>query len=370
MHQIGLADFKAMFSLQKEKYIEALNRVGASGWLVLGHEVSAFEEDLARYASVQHAVGLANGLDGLEIALRCEGVRPGDRVITTPLSAFATTLAIARTGAVPVFVDVDASGLLDLSAAEEAMKLTPSPRFIMPVHLFGHVLSLTALKDFATRHGVVVIEDSAQAIGAFSQGLPVGSASRISATSFYPTKNLGALGDAGAVLTNDVGARDLARSLRDYGQSSKYVHDLVGLNSRLDELQAAFLRTAQLPILKEQTEHRKTIAARYLQELQNEHFRFPDVPAGSDSVWHLFPILSSERDRFRAHLAALGISTGLHYPIIIPVQKAMATVEHLTLGNLAHARMFADQEISLPLHPFMSHDDVSRVIAAANSFRV
>lgn len=369
MHQIGLADFKAMWSQNHDAYLAAVERVGTSGWLILGREVETFERDLAGYWGLSHAVGVANGLDALEIAFRCEGMKPGDRVITTPLSAFATTLALLRVGAVPVFVDVDESGLLDLSQAEAAMALAPAPRFIVPVHLFGHAMDVKALSQFAQRHDLRVIEDCAQAIGAKSGGKPVGSASRVCATSFYPTKNLGAFGDAGALLTTDTAMRDHARRLRDYGQSDKYVHDDVGLNSRLDELHAAILRSVQLPALSAQTARRAQLAQRYLAELKNDAVRVPPKPVASESVWHLFPLLVTARDAFREHLKQHGVLTGLHYPVLIPHQKAMHSAPHQVIGSLARANEFATTEVSIPLHPFMSDADAERVIAAVNTFR-
>lgn len=369
MKSIGLADFQAMWTTGREDYLEAFDRVGKSGWLVLGKEVEQFENDLARFWGIPHAVGVANGLDALEIAFRCEGMKAGDRVITTPLSAFATTLALLRVGAVPVFVDVDESGLLDLELAEEAMKSTPRPKFIVPVHLYGHAMNLDALEAFTRRHELCVIEDCAQAIGAKSGPRAVGTVSRVCATSFYPTKNLGAFGDAGALLTNDGALRDHARRLRDYGQSDKYVHDDVGMNSRLDELQAALLRSVQLPALAAQTARRTQLAQRYLQAIKNDSVLVVPKPAQSESVWHLFPLIVSARDAFREHLKKHGVQTGLHYPKLIPDQQAMRGVEHHVVGSMPRAQRFAIAQVSVPLHPFMSDEEVERVITAINGFR-
>jgi dTDP-4-amino-4,6-dideoxygalactose transaminase len=210
---IGLADFRQQWDGCRERYLEAVSRVGDSGWLILGKEVAAFEEELAGFWGLPHAIGCGNGLDALEIAFRCAGMRAGDRVLTTPLSAFATTLAILRVGAVPVFADVDAWGLLDLDDAERLTARDEPVRFIVPVHLYGHAMDLDALEAFSHKHGAAVIEDCAQAIGARSRGRPVGAASVVCATSFYPTKNLGAFGDGGAVLTRDTTMRDRARCL-------------------------------------------------------------------------------------------------------------------------------------------------------------
>ncbi len=369
MKPIGLADFQTMWHSARERYLAAVERVGDSGWLVLGREVEQFETALARFWQLPCAVGTGNGLDALEISFRALGMKPGDVVLTTPLSAFATTLAILRVGAVPCFVDVDASGLLDLSLARNAMQRSPRPRFLVPVHLYGHAMNLDALEAFAKEHAVTVIEDCAQAIGARSAGRPVGSISRMCATSFYPTKNLGAFGDAGAVLTHDAALRDTARKLRDYGQSGKYIHDEFGMNSRLDELQAALLNDVQLPALPAQTARRRSIANRYLQEFRNRAVEIPPTPAGSESVWHLFPLLVARREAFREHLTQRGIHTGLHYPTLIPGQQALRGYTHQVEGTLNVATRFANEEVSVPLHPFMSDDDVARVIDAVNTFK-
>jgi dTDP-3-amino-3,4,6-trideoxy-alpha-D-glucose transaminase len=316
-------------------------------------------------------VGVGNGLDALEIAFRALGARPGDRFLTTPLSAFATTLAILRVGGVPEFVDVDASGLMDLRLAEEHLAARPGVRFLVPVHLYGHALPLGELERLARHHRVELVEDCAQAIGATSQGRPVGSASRLCATSFYPTKNLGALGDGGALLGNDPALIAKVRSLRDYGQTEKYVHDHVGLNSRLDELQAALLRSVQLPALAAQTSRRLAIAERYLAGLNHPKVTLPPRPRDSGSVWHLFPVvIDGEREHFRAHLKGAGVATGLHYPVLIPAQRAMAEAG-LPAGaaRFPRAERFAQHEVSLPLHPFLSDEDCARVIDACNSWR-
>jgi dTDP-3-amino-3,4,6-trideoxy-alpha-D-glucose transaminase len=370
---IQLADFRAAWELNRTAYLEAVERVGMSGWLVLGKEVEQFERDLAKFWGLKHAIGVANGLDALEICFRMLGAKPGDRFLTTPLSAFATTLAILRVGGVPEFVDVDASGVMDLELARKRLADTSRTiRFLVPVHLFGHAMQLSALERLARDFGVEVIEDCAQAIGATSEGRSVGSASRCCATSFYPTKNLGAYGDAGAVLCNDDSLATLARSLRDYGQTDKYVHTNLGLNSRLDELQAALLRSVQLPALAAQTERRRVIATRYLAELKNPGFVIPPVPVGSGSVWHLFPVIvEGDREAFRAHLKSHGVATGLHYPLLISAQQAMAAAGQPLSpeGTFPVAERFAKQEVSLPLHPFLTDEDCARVIAACNSWK-
>lgn len=367
---IGLANFKKQWEFSRDAYQRAIERVGQSGWLILGKEVSAFEADLAAHWGLAHAVGCASGLDALELAFRCLGMKTGDLVLTTPLSAFATTLAIVRVGAVPVFADVDASGLLDLEQAELVLASLPSkPRFIVPVHLFGHAHDLNSLERFARRHELVIIEDCAQAIGARSGDRAVGTLGSVCATSFYPTKNLGAFGDAGALLTNDPEIDARARSLRDYGQSQKYVHSEIGLNSRLDELQAALLRSVQLPALAQQTRRREAIAAKYSAEIRNPRIAIVAAPPHSKSVWHLFPTLVREqRAAFQAHLKARGVESGVHYPKLIPDQPAMRTVRWHGPPVLPRANEFATSEVSLPMHPFLTDGEVQQVVDACNAW--
>jgi dTDP-3-amino-3,4,6-trideoxy-alpha-D-glucose transaminase len=242
-------------------------------------------------------------------------------------------------------------------------------RFFVPVHLYGHAMNLKRVEALVQRYKLTLIEDCAQAIGAKSFGRTVGTLGRVCATSFYPTKNLGALGDAGALLTSDPELAKRARSLRDYGQSSKYVHAEIGLNSRLDELQAAMLKTVQLPSLPGQTERRRAIADRYVRELNNDLATPLPVPEGSQSVWHLFPLKCPQRDALKSHLARAGVASGVHYPSIVPDQPGMASVPYVVATPLEKARTLAREELSIPLHPWLSDDDVGAVIQAVNSFK-
>lgn len=368
---IGLANFQQQWETHRDAYQAAIDRVGRSGWLILGKEVAGFEADLAKYWGMKHVVGCASGLDALELAFRCLGVGAGDRVLTTPLSAFATTLAIVRVGAVPVFADVDASGQLDLIHAEQVIAASKiKPRFIVPVHLYGHALDLQALDRFCRQHALVLVEDCAQAIGAKSRGRPVGSLGRACATSFYPTKNLGAFGDGGALLTDDETVAARARCLRDYGQSEKYVHTEIGLNSRLDELQAALLRSVQLPALAQQTFRRTEIAKRYREQIRNPALTLVPVPSGSESVWHLFPLLvQGERAAFASHLGSRGVGSAVHYPRLIPAQPALNSVPFVAPLPMPQAQAFADQELSIPMHAFLTDAEVSAVISACNDWK-
>jgi dTDP-3-amino-3,4,6-trideoxy-alpha-D-glucose transaminase len=361
-------DFAAQWAIVQEDVLAAVRRVGASGWYVLGREVAAFERALAAAWPVAHTVGCGNGLDALEIALRALELPPGTPVLTTPLSAFATTLAILRAGGVPWFVDVDESGLIDLEAAEEAFRDHPELRWFVPVHLYGHALDARRMRELVERFGLSLVEDCAQSIGAASRGEPTGLVGRAAATSFYPTKNLGCLGDGGALLTASSTLAARARALRDYGQSGKYEHAERGLNSRLDELQAALLADAFLPRLAAWNTRRRALAARYRQALGDRRVRVPPVPEGSDSCAHLFPVLVEDAPDFQRHLARRGITAGRHYPIAIPDQPALRGLSLRSFGSLERARRFAAREVSLPIHPFLADAAVARVIAACRDY--
>lgn len=366
---ILLNDFRRAWAEVGEAVLAATARVGASGWYILGEEVRRFEAALAGYWGLAHAVGVGNGLDALEIGLRCLGIGPGDRVLTTPVSAFASTLAIVRVGAIPVFVDIDDRGLLDLDAAEVRLRVG-DVRGFLPVHLYGKVIDLDRLADLAQVYGVHLLEDCAQSIGATWKGRSTGSAGGLAATSFYPTKNLGALGDGGALLCSDPEHAARARRLRSYGEGARYDHVEIGLNSRLDELHAAILSEAVLPRLASWTARREVIANRFRAEIASPRIQVPDVGAESLPVWHLFPVTVApeRREDFRAHGAARGVSTGVHYPIAIPDQRALAGIDVEEAGDLFRARRWCASEVSLPIHPWLTDAEVDRVIEACDSW--
>jgi dTDP-3-amino-3,4,6-trideoxy-alpha-D-glucose transaminase len=360
--QVRANDFERQWCDIREPALQAVERVGRSGWLILGGEVSAFERELAEWWGVEHAVGVASGMDALEIALRCTGLPRGARVLTTPLSAFATTLAILRAGGEPVWCDVDDSGALDLEQAGEALRRDRSIRAVMPVHLYGHPMDPTALRALAAEHGVPLVEDCAQSAGAWREGRPTGSSGPVAATSFYPTKNLGAMGDAGALLTADPAIAERARQLRDYGQSSRYRHVEEGLNSRLDELHAAILRSASLPRLAGWLARRGEIAQRYTRSLQGTALR-PIAALGGRSAHHLYPVevLEGSPEQLAQRLAERGVAVGRHYPFLAPDQPA-ARGRGVVFGELAVARRLAERELSLPIHPYLQDMEVEHVI--------
>jgi dTDP-4-amino-4,6-dideoxygalactose transaminase len=358
---IPMNDFRRQWRATREGVLEAVAAVGESGWYILGEEVRQFEAALARHWNTAHAVGVASGLDAIEISLKVLGCKPGDRVLTTPLSALATTLAIVKLGAVPVFVDTDAFGLIDLQACRTLLEKRRDISFMVPVHLYGDALDLRKLGALHEDFGCLIVEDCAQSISASFDGLPVGSAGQMAATSFYPTKNLGALGDGGAIVTNKANFAAAVRSLQNYGQSS----------SRLDELQAAILRRVHLPKLPEWTERRRQIASQYLSEIRNSHVLPLGSPPGSNSVWHLFPVLvePARKANFMAYLRQNGIACGEHYPEPIPNQEALAQVEFEQAGDCATATRIATSEVSLPIHPYLTDEEVSHVIEVCNGYR-
>ncbi len=363
--------FDRLWSDCETDILAAVSRVGASGWYVLGSEVSAFETQLAAWAGVPYVIGVANGMDALEIAFRISGIGRGDKILTTPLSAFPTALSITRAGAVPVFADTDEHGLLDPNAVEEALAAHPDIKAIAPVHLYGQLADMTALQALADRADVMLFEDAAQAIGAKRHETGVADNRRMAAISFYPTKNLGVLGDGGALFLHSEEAAEAARSVRNYGQTSKYVHDLEGLNSRLDEIHAAMLRDAFLPRLDGWLTDRRGIAKTYLDQILNPKVALMPGPDPKGSGWHLFPVRVDpvHRETFMNHLSDRGIVAGIHYPILLPEQRALKNQGSvLTVGSLDTARAIAKSEVSLPIHPYLTEIEQDFIITAVNDW--
>jgi dTDP-3-amino-3,4,6-trideoxy-alpha-D-glucose transaminase len=344
----------------------AVDRVLASGCFVLGPEVEAFEAEFAAASGAAHAVGVGTGTDALALALRGLGIGEGDEVITTPVSAVYTALAILTAGAMPRFADVDPVRLtLDPAAVEGAV--TARTRAVVPVHLYGQAADMAGIEQVAARHNLAVIEDCCQAHLATAAGQPVGTIGAAGAFSFYPTKNLGALGDGGALVTNDRALADRVRRLRNGGQVDRYHHAEAGVNSRLDELQAAVLR-ARLPHLAAWTARRRALAARYRALLPGAPVT-PLVEADGGHVYHLFVVRTPEGGRTRGalqqHLAGCGIETLIHYPVPIPQQPALAGVPR---GDCPHAAAACDEVLSLPLHPGLDEEDVEAVAAVLAGF--
>jgi dTDP-3-amino-3,4,6-trideoxy-alpha-D-glucose transaminase len=341
----------------------AIDRVIARGWFILGPEVEAFEAEFAAASGARYAVGVGSGTDALALALRGLSVGPGDEVITSPLSAAFSALAICMAGATPVFADLDPRRLtLDPAAVEAA--ITPRTRALMPVHIYGQAADMPALQALATRHRLAMIEDACQAHGATSAGRPVGTFGECGAFSFYPTKNLAALGDGGAVITNDAALAARLQRLRNGGQSDRYHHPEFGVNSRLDEIQAAILR-ARLPCLPGWTAKRRELAGKYRHALAGAAVVVPPE-CDPGHVYHLFVALTDARDRFLAHLAARGVGALIHYPIPVPRQGAFA-------GSPAPcpiADRVCAEVCSLPLHPRLDDAALASVVSAVAEWRI
>ena len=344
---------------------EAIARVLASGWFVLGAEVDAFERAFAAFVGAERCIGVGNGLDAIELALRALDVGPGDEVIVPSNTYIATWLAVSRVGAQIVPVEPDPQ-TFNIDPARVADAITPMTRAVVAVHLYGQSANMTALREIASGQGIRLVEDAAQAHGAAENGRPVGGLGDVAAWSFYPAKNLGALGDAGAVTTNDADVADRVRVLRNYGSRTKYINEVQGVNSRLDELQAAVLR-AKLPYLMEWNERRRSVAGQYLERLDGAGVTLPVVAPGMDPVWHLFVIRSADRDGLRSHLAERGVETLIHYPIPPHRQAAYAELG-MSDGAFPIAEAIHRECLSLPIGPHMTDGQVDEVVSAVRSF--
>jgi dTDP-3-amino-3,4,6-trideoxy-alpha-D-glucose transaminase len=345
----------------------AIDRVVASGWFVLGPEVEAFEQEFAAASQVTHAVGVGTGTDAITLILRALDIGPGDEVITPPLSAAYSALAVMMAGARPVFADIDPERLT-LDPRATAAAITPRTRALLPVHLYGQAADMAPFEALAAQHNLALVEDAAQSQLATYQGRAIGTIGIAAATSFYPTKNLGALGDGGAVLTRDAQLAARVKRLRNGGQTSRYHHEEAGANSRLDEMQAAILR-ARLRYLPAWTAKRRAIAARYraaLSRAVGDGARI-NVPREFDPghVYHLFPVLAGQRDAFQAHMTARGIETLIHYPVPIPRQPALKAASP---AMCPVADRVCSQVVSLPMYPGLSDSAVSAVGEAAAAF--
>ena len=336
---------------------EAISRVIARGWYILGPEVEAFESEFAAASGAQFAVGTGNGTDAITLLLKAAGIGAGDDVIVPAITAAYTALAVMAAGATPVIVDVDGE-TLTMDPAACAAAITSRTRAIVPVHLYGQAADMTALTALASRHRLALVEDCCQAHLATWRGTPVGTFGVGGAFSFYPTKNLGALGDGGAAVTNKREVAERVKRLRNGGQTDRYVHVEPGTNSRLDEVQAAVLR-ARLPFLGQWTQRRRDLAFEYRLSL-TAGVR-PIVERDPGHVYHLFPVRSSARDTTRATLGAAGIETLVHYPLPLTEQPAFAQVRAQDCPVAARA---SREVLSLPLHPGLSNDDVVMIISA------
>lgn len=337
----------------------AVARVLASGWYVLGPEVEAFEAEWAEYCGAAHAVGLANGLDALILALRAVGIGPGDEVIVPSNTYIATWLAVSAVGATPVPVEPD-SITYNIDSVGIAPAITSRTRAILPVHLYGQPVDLDPILALARAHDLFVVEDAAQAHGARYKGQRIGGHGDIVCWSFYPGKNLGALGDAGAITTNNADLADRVRILRNYGSREKYINEMQGVNSRLDPIQAAVLRV-KLAHLDEWTDRRRSIAAVYETGLRDSNLTLPHVPAWAEPAWHLYVVRNLQRDAMQRELTEQGVGSLIHYPVPPHMQGAYAALAYEPEA-FPLARMLAAEVISLPIGPHLDASDSGRVI--------
>ena len=363
--RVPFLDLRAPYLELRSEIDDAMLRVADSGWFLLGAELRAFEEEYARYVGAKHCIGVANGLDALSLSLLALGIGSGDEVIVPSNTYIATWLAVSMVGARPIPVEPDVS-TYNIDPANIGRAITRRTKAILPVHLYGLPADMDPILEVARSHGLHVLEDAAQAHGARYRARRIGAVGDVTAWSFYPGKNLGAFGDAGAVTTDDDAIADAIRVRRNYGSRVKYVNEVQGVNSRLDDIQAAILR-AKLPRLDEWNERRRAIAARYTERLADLPLVLPAQPSDRESAWHLYVVRTPERDALRKHLAAEGVDSLIHYPIPPHRQQAYASLafpaDAFPLANLIH-----DEVLSLPLGPHLSFEQQDRVIEALIGF--
>ncbi len=358
--KVPYLDLKAEYAALREEVLAALDRVCRSAAFILGEEVEAFEKEFAAFCEAKHCVGLNSGTSALHLALLAAGVQPGDEVITSPNTFIATAEAISYTGAKPVFVDVDpATANLDPRFLERA--ITSRTKAILPVHLYGRPADMDSISEVAARHRLTVIEDAAQAHGARYRGRRVGTLSHAAAFSFYPSKNLGAYGEGGALVTNDDRVAQFARAARHHGQTARYIHEFVGYNYRMDGFQGAVLRV-KLKHLESWMTRRQEIAREYRRLLSGAHLQMPHDDPRDECAYHLFVVYVDHRDAVRTQLEAMGVETAVHYPRPLHLQRAYAALGY-PRGTFPHAERACERVLSLPFSPALSAEQVHHVAA-------
>jgi len=364
MRSVAFLDLGRLHATIRERLDAAYQRVVDAGFFIMGAELEAFEAEFAEYCGVKHCVGVGNGLEAIHLLLRAYGIGPGDEVIVPSNTFIATWLAVSECGAVPVPVEPRAD-THNLDPALIGGAITSRTRAIIPVHLYGQPADMDPINVIAAKHRLVVIEDAAQAHGARYRGRRAGSLGHAAATSFYPAKNLGALGDGGAVLTNDAAIAQKVRRLRNYGSDVKYRHDVAGQNSRLDELQAALLRV-KLSVLDQWNDQRRAVADRYSKLLAGSGVGLPFVPDFIEPVWHLYVIRSKQRDALKAHLDQQGVSTVIHYPI--PPHR-QACYQDFQGYKLPIAELLAGEVLSLPMSSALQMEEIAYVAESVAGFQ-
>lgn len=362
--KVPFATVEYIHKMCKEDLDAAYARVFASNWFIQGQACGQFEKEYAQYCGVKHCIGCGNGLDAIMLALREMDIGEGDEVIVPSFTFIATALAVSYAGATPVFVEVDPQTTL-IEPANIEQAITEKTKAIIAVHLYGQMAPMDQICEIANRHHLKVIEDAAQAHGAAYQGKKAGAWGDAGCFSFYPGKNLGALGDGGCVVTNDDTVNRKVRAIANYGAEKKYVHDFMGVNSRLDEMQAAFL-SAKLKHLDDWNEERRRIASKYLAGIRNNKVQLPIIKRG-EPVWHLFVVQCAERDRLQKYLTEHDIGTNIHYPIPMHCQKAFAKY-HIPEGTYPIAEKLAKSVLSIPMYNGMLDEQIEYVIDCINRF--
>lgn len=365
MMKIPFVSFRPMEEELNSDLRDAFERVFESSWYIEGKENKNFENKFSEYCGTDYCVGVGNGLDALMLSLKALGIGSGDEVIVPSNTYIATALAVTYVGAIPVFVEPNIN-TFNIDPKLLVQAINEKTKAIMPVHLYGQACDMDPIMEVANHYNLRVVEDCAQAHGATYKGRKVGTFGDAAGFSFYPGKNLGALGDAGAMVTNNEKVANKVRALGNYGSDYKYHHIYQGNNSRLDELQAAFL-TAKLPHLDKMNNERRRIAGRYLSEISNPSVILPTVPDYSTPVWHVFAIRCNNRDKLEQHLNSLGVTTNKHYPIPMHLQECYASMGFKE-GDLPIAEMISNTELSIPMYYGMTEEEVSYVIETINNY--
>ncbi len=361
---IPIIDLKRQYQSIRGEVEDAIRPVLEEGHFVLGDALGRFEKEMAQYLGVRHAIGVNSGTDAIYLALLSLGVGPGDDVVTTAFSMFATVEPIRLLGARPVFVDIDPK-TCQIDVTQLGPRVTKKVKAIIPVHLYGSVANMGGILELAKQRGVPVIEDAAQAVGASLHGKKAGGLGDFGCISFYPTKNLGAYGDGGMVVTNNDELADGIRTLRHHGQTKKYVHEFIGINSRLDDLQAAVL-SVKLRHLDTWNAKRREIAQRYTEAFKDLELQTPFEPEGVFHIYHQYSILVPNRDAFQQRLLEQGVSSAVHYPLALPFQPALAEFGHQR-GDFPQSEGVATEVLSLPIFPEMTEQEIKSVIGAVQA---
>ena len=362
--KVEFTNLSRSIDLYKEEYNAAIERTVKSGWYILGNELKSFEKEFASYMGTKHCIGVASGTDALILTVRALGYGENDEVIIPAMTYIASALGATENQVKPVFVDVNEYYLIDDKAIERS--ITSKTKAIMPVHLYGQACNMTSIKLIAEKYGLDIIEDCAQSHGALWKKKKTGTFGIAGCFSFYPTKPLGAFGDAGAIITNDDGLAKKLRKLRNYGSEEKYKNDICGVNSRLDEMQAAVLRVG-LQHLNEMNEKRRRIADVYFNGITNKKIKMPQIDENATHVFHLFPIKVEDRENFISFLSDNEIGTQIHYPILPSDQKCFKKNRYKNCDN-RNAFELSKQEVSLPIYAGMSIEEAEYVVKVINSY--